>query len=167
VATGRWTAKDPIIFAGGDTNLYAYVASDPINWIDPSGLVVETAWDAFSLGLGLTNLADSIISGNYGDAALDAMGVALDALALATPFVPGGVGAVIQSARFSDDAAALVDLAKEAERTGGVSPADAETLLKWADEVGLSSRGPEVHPGRPYGQNPHIHIGPVGHIPVK
>jgi len=23
--TGRWTAKDPIMFAGGDANLYGYV----------------------------------------------------------------------------------------------------------------------------------------------
>lgn len=37
--TGRWTATDPIGFAGGDANLYAYVASDPINWSDPSGLL--------------------------------------------------------------------------------------------------------------------------------
>ncbi|WP_218915034.1 RHS repeat-associated core domain-containing protein [Desulfurivibrio alkaliphilus] len=36
--TGRWTAKDPILFAGGDTNLYGYVLNDPINWIDPEGL---------------------------------------------------------------------------------------------------------------------------------
>lgn len=36
--TGRWMAKDPISFAGGDTNLYGYVLSDPVNWIDPSGL---------------------------------------------------------------------------------------------------------------------------------
>jgi RHS repeat-associated protein len=35
--TGRWTARDPILFDGGDTNLYAYVANDPVNWIDPSG----------------------------------------------------------------------------------------------------------------------------------
>ena len=35
---GRWTAKDPLGFEGGDTNLYAYVAGDPINLVDPSGL---------------------------------------------------------------------------------------------------------------------------------
>jgi RHS repeat-associated protein len=35
---GRWTAKDPIFFAGGDTDLYGYVLNDPINWIDPEGL---------------------------------------------------------------------------------------------------------------------------------
>jgi len=35
---GRWTTKDPIRFEGG-LNLYAYVSSDPINRIDPSGLL--------------------------------------------------------------------------------------------------------------------------------
>jgi len=32
---GRWTAKDPILFAGGDTNLYGYVGNDPVNFVDP------------------------------------------------------------------------------------------------------------------------------------
>ncbi|MBO9666413.1 MAG: C40 family peptidase, partial [Bdellovibrio sp.] len=35
--TARWTAKDPIGFAGGDTSLYNYTWSDPINFIDSSG----------------------------------------------------------------------------------------------------------------------------------
>lgn len=35
--TGKWTAEDPIGFLSGDINFYAYVANDPINYIDPSG----------------------------------------------------------------------------------------------------------------------------------
>jgi len=34
---GRWTAKDPIGFAGRDGNLYAYVHGDPVNLVDPDG----------------------------------------------------------------------------------------------------------------------------------
>jgi len=36
--TGRWTARDPIGFAGGDTNLYGYVLNNPLLYTDPSGL---------------------------------------------------------------------------------------------------------------------------------
>jgi RHS repeat-associated protein len=35
---GRWTAKDPILFNGNDSNLYAYSLGDPINRFDPDGL---------------------------------------------------------------------------------------------------------------------------------
>jgi RHS repeat-associated protein len=37
--TGRWTAKDPILFAGEDTDLYGYCLKNPINFIDPLGLI--------------------------------------------------------------------------------------------------------------------------------
>jgi len=36
---GRWTAKDPILFSGGDLGLYNYAGGDPINQADPSGLL--------------------------------------------------------------------------------------------------------------------------------
>jgi RHS repeat-associated protein len=36
--TGRWTAKDPIRFAGAEANLYGYVHNDPVNLLDPLGL---------------------------------------------------------------------------------------------------------------------------------
>jgi RHS repeat-associated protein len=35
---GRWTSKDPILFEGGDVDLYGYVANNPVNWVDPFGL---------------------------------------------------------------------------------------------------------------------------------
>ena len=37
--TGKWTAKDPIGFAGGDSNLYGYVLGDPVGFVDPDGLM--------------------------------------------------------------------------------------------------------------------------------
>ncbi|CAA6801210.1 MAG: odd Oz/ten-m homolog 4 [uncultured Sulfurovum sp.] len=38
--TGKWTAKDPIGFDGGDSNLYGYVLGDPVRYFDPKGLEV-------------------------------------------------------------------------------------------------------------------------------
>lgn len=35
---GRWVEKDPLGFVGGDANLYAYVANDPVQFADPSGM---------------------------------------------------------------------------------------------------------------------------------
>jgi RHS repeat-associated protein len=52
---GRWTARDPIGFAGGDTNLYGYVASDPVNFVDPTGKILAQV--AQAVGLGVTVLA--------------------------------------------------------------------------------------------------------------
>ena len=57
--TGRWLQKDPIRFAGGDSNLYGYVGGDPVNLVDPTGL---SAWGWFQfivrtsdIRLGITN----------------------------------------------------------------------------------------------------------------
>lgn len=48
---GRFISRDPIAFAGGDVNLFAYVQNNPINLVDPSGLLAcagchgGLAWD--------------------------------------------------------------------------------------------------------------------------
>ena len=36
---GRWLSKDPLLFGGGDSNLYGYVLQDPVNLVDPWGLM--------------------------------------------------------------------------------------------------------------------------------
>src|SRR5262249_7491683 len=38
-ASGRFQSPDPIGFSGGDTNLYRYVRNNPLNLVDPSGLL--------------------------------------------------------------------------------------------------------------------------------
>jgi RHS repeat-associated protein len=49
---GRWTTKDPILFKGGDVNLYGYVLNNPVNLVDPLGLI--TYGDVFNhVGKGL------------------------------------------------------------------------------------------------------------------
>jgi len=35
--TGRFMQRDPILFGGGQANLYAYVNNDPVNRVDPTG----------------------------------------------------------------------------------------------------------------------------------
>jgi RHS repeat-associated protein len=64
--TGRWTARDPIGFAGGDTNLYGYVLGDPLNGIDPDGLeliATGTAAQQNQINSGLKSLGDNSSTG--------------------------------------------------------------------------------------------------------
>nr|BFD67010.1 hypothetical protein HAGR004_20320 [Bdellovibrio sp. HAGR004] len=51
---GRWTSKDPILFNGGQSNLYGYTFNDPVNFIDPSGK------------FGIAGVASGFISGMVG-----------------------------------------------------------------------------------------------------
>ena len=93
---GRWTARDPIRWQGGQANLYVYVGNDPIDFADPSGRVTPlvvaavlaggalaggTAQDAFGdrgaadfafgAGTGLVTTAGALT----GSAALAALGI--------------------------------------------------------------------------------------------
>ncbi|WP_435106930.1 RHS repeat-associated core domain-containing protein, partial [Arhodomonas sp. AD133] len=46
---GRWTAKDPILFQGGVANLFGYVANDPVNKSDLTGLAQKDLEKAQSI----------------------------------------------------------------------------------------------------------------------
>jgi len=52
----RWTAKDPIDFAGGDVNLFGYVGNNPINWYDSLGLQAACMTPAGPIPFPILNL---------------------------------------------------------------------------------------------------------------
>ncbi len=72
-----------------------------------------------------------------------------------------------QGQPFDENQRAVVKLAQSAVRSG-LSDDDFSTLSDWADEYGLSSRGPEIHPDGDgwASENWHGHIGPINHIPI-
>jgi RHS repeat-associated protein len=66
-AVGRWTAKDPIGFEGGDANLYGYVGQNPVGLSDPRGLDYidfGVSWGS-GFGPGLTFGVQKDIGGEY------------------------------------------------------------------------------------------------------
>ncbi|GBC59929.1 hypothetical protein DENIS_0871 [Desulfonema ishimotonii] len=60
---GRWTAKDPIGFAGGDTDLYGYCLNDPVNFSDSYGLMSTAIWGEVGGGLLVTPVPGARIVG--------------------------------------------------------------------------------------------------------
>lgn len=67
---GRWTTRDPILFGGGQTNLYQYVDGDPVGGIDVDG--------EFGIGvIGIAEAAGAIVGAIEGAAAASGVGVAV------------------------------------------------------------------------------------------
>jgi RHS repeat-associated protein len=76
-ATGRWTAKDPIRFFGGDVNLYGYTFNDPVNFIDPDGrFLVPAIIVGTAVGLAVAAAIDTI--SKLGTKALEERNRAID-----------------------------------------------------------------------------------------
>lgn len=99
---GRFMGIDPKEVDPNDLhsfNRYAYGNNNPYKFVDPDGRAAETLWDAFNIALGLTSFRSNVREGNYGSAALDAVGIAIDSVAAAVPFIPGGAGSILKVGR--------------------------------------------------------------------
>jgi RHS repeat-associated protein len=81
---GRWTAKDPIGFNGGDTDLYGYVVNNPVNLSDPNGQYADIALDIAFILWDIKNLYSDPCNRGENIAALG-----LDVLGAIVPFATG------------------------------------------------------------------------------
>lgn len=102
----RFISGDPIGFAGGGPNLYAYVGNSPGNYTDPSGLIFDTILD---IGFIIYDVYKVATGGrkefwdNMGNLGLDVVGAAV-------PFATG-LGAGRRALTHADD---VVDAARRA-----------------------------------------------------
>ena len=113
--TCRWTTIDPMAGKYYNISPFSYCAGNPINVTDSSGAVLETAWDVASLAMGVKSFVSNVKQGKVGAAIVDGIGIALDAVAVVAPCVPGGVSAGLKAARGADKVADAVKALNKAD----------------------------------------------------
>jgi RHS repeat-associated protein len=94
---GRWTAKDPSGFAGGNPNLYSFAEGDPLNSLDVEGFSSEREDDLrdaadFGAGFvpGLSTWLDAVVaSTGYNPITGECVGAAGRVLSIAGVLIPG------------------------------------------------------------------------------
>lgn len=86
---------DPLGYYDGP-NRYVYVQNNPLTHFDARGLYVESLWDGANVVMGAASFWNNAKQGKWGSAAVDAVGVVVDAVATIVPAVPGGVGTIIK-----------------------------------------------------------------------
>ena len=114
-ALGRWFVVDPLAEKMSAWSPYVYCYSNPVKFVDVDGKYGESIWDISSLLIGVKSFSDNIKSGNIRNAIVDGIGIAFDAVAVALPVVPGGVGAGIKAIRATDDVVDVITTANKAD----------------------------------------------------
>jgi len=147
---GRWTSKDPILLDDG-TNVFAYVGADHVNWVDPEGLSKSPSPALANASLRGSGFTPKQVKPWQRPGSL-----------------PPNKGN--SNKRFSEDKQALVDMAKQDQKSG-MKKKDMDAYKELNRQLkdpfpSNKVRGPETHPERPHGKEPHGHVGPVDHIPI-
>ncbi|MEI6242309.1 MAG: YidC/Oxa1 family insertase periplasmic-domain containing protein, partial [Chlamydiota bacterium] len=178
---GRWISCDP---AGtiNSMNLYAFLLNNPFRYTDPDGRFAFPLVLTLAIPLGGPVLWGALL---VGTAASFAIGYAIheSAKKIDMPIAEVGLGvlgAVLSEAaadatsetkkeekkeekRHTPDQESLSDLVKGAGKEG-VTNADADTLLEWANEYNFPARDDRGKPHWESGE--HIHLGPK-HVPIS
>jgi RHS repeat-associated protein len=134
---GRFMAVDPVGVQTSNPmsfNRYLYANNNPQRYVDPDGQIIETAWDVANIAMGVGSTAANVAAGNYGKAAVDAVGVAVDTLAMLVPGVPGGAGAGIKALRAGDKALDVTKGGKRGPKTDPSAPHNAK-IREVADRI--------------------------------
>jgi RHS repeat-associated protein len=101
---GRWTARDPLAFGGGQANLYIYAGNDPVNLVDPNGgfaipALVLGAMAVFEFGMTVYDFYDVITT--FANPCADRIDKAISVFGLVAGLAgpAGGYGKAAKTAR--------------------------------------------------------------------
>ncbi|WP_286071280.1 RHS repeat-associated core domain-containing protein [Stenotrophomonas sp. 57] len=171
---GMFLSVDPVTAHDAPVdqfNRYRYANGNPYKFKDPDGQIVETVWDVANIAMGASSAYSNFSQGNIGAGVVDSVGVAIDTVAAAVPFVPGGAGASIKAVRIADKA---MDSARRGEQ-GASAAADGRKVWtatndgvilppgKDMDLVPTSAPNPrnpgwvQVHGSHPHAGDPRAH----------
>ena len=141
-AIGMFLSVDPVTAYSdpvGHFHRYRYATNNPYKFTDPDGRIAETLWDAANVGMGLASGYDNVRNGNYGAAAVDGLGVVIDAAATLAPFVPGGAGASIRVGR-------AVGPVLRAAKKFGATAGDIKGISNLARTMATGANGFKLNP---------------------
>lgn len=132
---GRWTAKDPVLWSGGDPGLMNYVANDPVNGGDATGLAIDTVVDLGFIAKDLLDIFRDNVLGACGNFGQNVTALGLDGLGAAVPFLSGLGRGFKALARFGDASGTVFKTGHYAPRLrqAGVNVGKAESAV--ADAV--------------------------------
>ncbi|WP_313435422.1 RHS repeat-associated core domain-containing protein [Stenotrophomonas sp.] len=171
---GMFLSVDPVTAHDGPVdqfNRYRYANGNPYKFKDPDGRIVETGWDVANIAMGASTAYSNFSQGTIGAGVVDSVGVAIDIVAAAVPFVPGGAGAGIKAVRIADKS---MDAARRGEQ-GASAAADGRkvwtatndgVILPPGKDMDLvltsapNPRNPEwvqVHGSHPHAGDPRAH----------